>query len=61
MRPGARLSRVAKVMAMSAGAAGSQLLTMQLPRRTRSVVAAMAPSTETASRASLVSVTQSES
>ena len=60
MRPGARLSRMAKVMAMSAGPR-VQLLTMQLPSRTRSVVAAMAPSTETASRASLVSVTQSES
>ena len=44
--PGARLSRVAKVMATSAGPR-VQLLTMQLPSRTRSVVAAMAPSTET--------------
>ena len=47
-------------MAMSAGPR-VQLLTMQLPSRTRSVVAAIAPSTETASRASRVSVTQSES
>ena len=51
---------MAKVIAMSAGPR-VQLLTMQLPRRTRSVVAAMPPSTEIAARASLVSVTQSES